>query len=179
MNAHQHKDFLVSSPLTVAPEWIDIYGHMNASRYFNVFIDEGFTLMEDLGLGRTYTRDFRCGIFAVSAQIQYQSELKLADVLRIRMRVLQVDRIRLLVLSEMLDEERGKVAATFEQLSVHVNLNTRKATPFSNAMRERIEDLANHHATVTLPEGHVRYLQCRSPAAPSARPPVRQVKVVP
>lgn len=164
----QHKNLLHSETVAVKPEWIDVYGHMNASHYFSVFIDEGFNLMDELGIGRKYTRDARCGIFSVGAQIQYQSELKLGDLLRIRMRVLKIDQIRLLVLSEMLDEARGRVTATFEQLSLHVNLDSRKATPFPSAIRESIEHHANIHAMIALPPGHIRYLQCRAPAARSA-----------
>ncbi|MCV0438909.1 MAG: thioesterase family protein [Hydrogenophaga sp.] len=163
-----HEPLLHSGLLTVKPEWIDLYGHMNASRYFSVFVDESFNLMEAIGVGRTHTRESGCGIFVVGAHVQYQSELKQADALRIRMRVLQVDRVRLLVLCEMLDDARNRVAATFEQLTVHVNLTDRKATPLADAKRARIESCARQHASVPLPSGHVRYLQCCAPAARSA-----------
>lgn len=158
-----------SASFVVTPEWIDLYGHMNASRYFSVFVDEGFALMDQLGLGRNYTQQSRHGIFAVSAHIQYRLEVKLGTPLHVRMRVLQMDHVRLLVLMEMVDEGRGQVTATFEQLTVHVGLDSRKVTSFPKEIHQRVERLAHGHASVDLPAGHIRYLHCRPVAALPAK----------
>lgn len=154
-----------SASFVVTHEWIDLYGHMNASRYFSVFVEEGFALMDQLGLGRIYTQQSRHGIFAVSAHIQYRSEVKVGAPLHVRLRVLQIDRIRLLVLMEMMDEARRQVIATFEQLTVHVGLDSRKVTSFPEEIHQRVERLAFGHASIELPAGHIRHLHCRPAVA--------------
>jgi acyl-CoA thioester hydrolase len=158
-------DLPCSASFVVAPEWIDIYGHMNASRYFSVFVEEGFALMDQLSLGRIYTQHSRHGIFVVSAHIQYRAEVKVGTPLHVRLRVLQIDHIRLLVLMEMMDEASGQVSATLEQLTVHVGLDSRKATSFPKEIYQRVEKLARGHASIDLPAGHIRYLHCRPASA--------------
>src|SRR5690606_11986564 len=62
-------DGLLSEPMVVPAEWLDLYGHMNAARYFQVFIDTGYALLGRLGLGDAYTRSQRRGIFLADARI--------------------------------------------------------------------------------------------------------------
>ncbi|MDM0015288.1 thioesterase family protein [Variovorax sp. J22P168] len=154
-----------SRPLPVEAGWIDSYGHMNAGRYFQLFIDEGYALMEKLGLGASYTKQHGAGIFVVDAHIRFLRELTLGARVHVRLRVLEVDRLRLLVLMELVDEDRDLTVATLEQLSVHADLGNRKARSFPDPLRQAIELVANVHSALALPVGHTRHLHCAGTAS--------------
>ena len=89
---------LHSRPVVVPAEWLDLYGHMNAARYFDVFVATGYSLLSQVGFDEAYARDRRCGIFLVDARIQYFHELRLGSCISLRLRILQADARRIQVL---------------------------------------------------------------------------------
>lgn len=147
-----------SGPLVVQSDWIDIYGHMNASRYFDVFVQEGYSLLNKIGLGSAYTSESGCGVFVVSVAAQFFHEMKQDETFRVSLRVLEVDKVRLLVLLEMFSETQSRLTATFEQLFLNVCLSTRKTKHFSNQVRDQLDQVAKDHSGIALPPKHVRHL---------------------
>ena len=154
-------DILLSDVHTVDESWIDLYGHMNMVRYVALFDDVGYRLMEQWGLGETYTRDVGFGLFVVDVALQYRRELRVGTPLQVALRLLDVDDKRLLTLLEIRRADDGTVAATMEQRSIHVDLQTRKVTPFAPAMAERLRALADVQSGYPLPPRHQRRLSCR------------------
>ena len=152
---------LHSRPVVVPAEWLDLYGHMNAARYFDVFVATGYSLLSQVGFDEAYARDRRCGIFLVDARIQYFHELRLGSCISLRLRILQADARRIQVLIEMLDDAQGHVAALLQQLFVHVSLETRRSAPFETPLRERIGQLIRQHGECPLPNGVQRRLDWR------------------
>ncbi|MGE6493172.1 thioesterase family protein [Cupriavidus metallidurans] len=144
---------LPSSTFEVEKGWIDEYGHMNAARYVEVFDREGFKLLEQLGVGLGYTEATRCGIYTVDIHVAYYRELLVGSPVVLRVRALQSDDKRLLCLMELSHATEGYVAATMEQLSVHVNLETRRAAPFPGALAEQLALAVKAHAAHPLPAG--------------------------
>ncbi len=157
---------LLSDVRTVEESWIDLYGHMNMVRYVALFDDVGYALMEQWGLGETYTRDEGFGLFVVDVAIHYRRELRVGTPLRVALRLLDADDKRLLSLLEIRRADDGTVAATMEQLSIHVDLSTRKVTPFAPALAERLRALAAVQSGLPLPPGHRRRLRLASNPSP-------------
>jgi acyl-CoA thioester hydrolase len=87
--------------------------------------------------------------------VAYYRELLVGSPVVLRVRALQSDDKRLLCLMELSHATEGYVAATMEQLSVHVNLETRRAAPFPG--------LAEQLALAVRPTPRIR---CRPAAAP-------------
>ncbi|WP_026640579.1 thioesterase family protein [Bordetella petrii] len=141
--------------LKVEPDWIDLYGHMNAARYVGVFDHYGYALLGELGVGESYTRESRCGIYTVDIAVNYRRELLAGDPLELRLRVLGADDKRLLCLMELFQTRDNYLAATMEQLSVHVNLDTRRSQAFPDSLLHSLQAAAHTHATVPLPDRHV------------------------
>ncbi|WP_247886682.1 acyl-CoA thioesterase, partial [Azospirillum brasilense] len=69
-------NILLSGVHTVDESWIDLYGHMNMVRYVALFDEVGYALMEQWGLGETYTRDKGLGLFVVDVAVHYRRELR-------------------------------------------------------------------------------------------------------
>ncbi|WP_459615546.1 thioesterase family protein [Bordetella sp. 2513F-2] len=154
---------LPHTTLSVDPAWIDEYGHMNAAHYVGVFDRVGFELMRQLGVGLDYTAATRCGAYTMNIHVAYLREVLAGDPLMLRLRVLESDDKRLLCLMELIQTRDGYVAATMEQLSLHVNLDTRRATPFPASLAQRLASLAAEHAAHPLPDGYRRMLPLKPP----------------
>jgi acyl-CoA thioester hydrolase len=115
---------LPSTTLSVDPAWIDEYGHMNAAHYVGIFDRVGFQLLREVGVGLDYTEATRCGIYTMNVHVAYLREVLAGDPLALRIRLLEADDKRLLCLMELMQTRDGYVAATMEQLSLHVDLET-------------------------------------------------------
>lgn len=146
-------DQLPSLTLEVDPSWIDSYGHMNTAKYVYVFDHFGYSLFELYGIGAPYTREKRCGLYNLEIRTSYLRELLSGEALKLRMRVLNADDKRMIVLYELFRVRDGLLAATMEQLSIHVDLTTRKVSPFPDAIRDTLADAVAAHGVLPLPEG--------------------------
>jgi len=76
----------------------------------------------------------------------------------LRIRLLEADNKRLMCMMELIQTRDGYLAATMEQLSLHVNLDTRRATPFPDALAQRLARTVEEHAAHPLPKEYRRLL---------------------
>lgn len=156
---------LQSQPVRVDESWIDLYGHMNMARYAALFDELGYALMDHWDLGEAYTRDSGMGLFVVDVAIHYRRELTAGTLVFVTLRLLEADGKRLLSLMELRRADDGSLAATMEQLSIHVDLATRRVVPFTGPIAQRLGALAAAHAAHPQPPGHRRRLHCRAAAS--------------
>ncbi|WP_333903407.1 thioesterase family protein [Achromobacter insolitus] len=154
---------LPSTTLSVDPAWIDEYGHMNAAHYVGIFDRVGFQLLREVGVGLDYTEATRCGIYTMNVHVAYLREVLAGDPLALRIRLLEADDKRLLCLMELMQTRDGYVAATMEQLSLHVDLDTRRAKPFPPKLAQRLARTVAEHAAQPLPQGYRRLLPLKPP----------------
>ncbi|MGS1010440.1 thioesterase family protein [Achromobacter anxifer] len=154
---------LPSTTLSVDPAWIDEYGHMNAAHYVGIFDRVGFQLLREVGVGLDYTEATRCGIYTMNVHVAYLREVLAGDPLALRIRLLEADDKRLLCLMELMQTRDGYVAATMEQLSLHVDLETRRVKPFPPELAQRLARTVAVHATQPLPAGYRRLLPLKPP----------------
>ncbi|SDR53848.1 acyl-CoA thioester hydrolase [Paraburkholderia fungorum] len=136
---------LPSLELIVESDWIDAYGHMNAACYVAVFDRLGFELLQECGVGLDYTEASGSGIYTVELHTSYHREVLKGDPLRLQLRLLECDEKRLIVLFELFQTRDRYLAATMEQLSIHVDLSTRRVTPFPEPVRGNLERLICEH----------------------------------
>lgn len=149
---------LPSTSLSVDPAWIDAYGHLNAAHYVGIFDRVGFELLSQVGVGLDYTEATRCGIYTMNIHVAYLREVLEGDPLMLRVRLLEADNKRLMCLMELIQTRDGYLAATMEQLSLHVNLDTRRATAFPDALAQRLAHTVVEHAAHPMPKEYRRIL---------------------
>lgn len=137
----------------VRSEWIDFNGHMNVAYYVVVFDNAVDVLFEALGYGRDWREAAGRSHFAVEAHIRYLGEVKLGTLVAVESRMLGADAKRLHHFHIMRNAETGAVAATFEVLSLTVDMTTRKAGSLAPADLQRALDAVAAHATLPLPDG--------------------------
>ncbi len=139
-------------PRSVDPAWIDYNGHLNMA-YYSLLFDNGLDHVFDrLGCGADYARSGAGSCFVVETHVSFLGELVVNDPLRITFQLLDADSKRLHYFMEMYHANDGYLAATSEQMSLHVDMATRRSAPFPPDIAARIETLKAQHATLPRPE---------------------------
>ena len=137
----------------VPAEWIDYNGHMNVAYYtlaFDNALDEIFD--DRLGIGENLAREGRFGPMALQTQIHYLGELLEGAGFACDFQLLDADHKRIHFFLTMVNLETGKPAATYESLSMNVDLKARRSAPYPDRARERIGRLRALHATLARPK---------------------------
>ncbi|XBQ10802.1 MAG: thioesterase family protein [Salinarimonas sp.] len=151
--------------MRVEDAWIDYNGHMNLAYYHVLFdrtLDEAFGLA---GLGPDYVAEKKASFFAAEAHVLYRRELKAGDAVRVTLQLLDTDEKRFHVYMEARHASEGWTAATCEMLSLHVDLTTKRVTPFPEEIRGNLEVMRSAHARLPRPDAVGRVI-----AIPSAEP---------
>jgi acyl-CoA thioester hydrolase len=141
----------VSSTMRVEPSWIDYNGHMNMAYYHVLFdraVDEGFGLV---GLGPDYLQERNASYFAAEVHTLYRRELRLGDAVRLTLQLIDFDEKRLHYYLEIRHATDGWVAATSENLSLHVYMGTRKVTPLPEDILTNLTLMREAHARLARP----------------------------
>ncbi|MDH6217251.1 thioesterase family protein [Streptomyces pseudovenezuelae] len=135
---------------TVRPEWIDYNGHMSEAFYVLVFGFATDALMERTGLDPAYRKSTDCSLYTVESHIRYLRDVPVEARLAVRTRVLGVAGKKVRLTHEMYvvadpSAEPGAdaaPAATTELLALHVDQSAGRATPFPDAVRDRLNGLS-------------------------------------
>ena len=142
----------VSSVMRVEPHWIDYNGHLNMA-YYNVFFDKAVDEIYELaGIGRGYLTTRHRSFFSAEVHIRYLRELHSGDPVRVTFQLLDYDSKRLHYFEQLFHAVEGWVSATSENLALHVDMDRKKATPFTDDVSKRLSRLKKSHARLPRPE---------------------------
>jgi acyl-CoA thioester hydrolase len=154
----------VSSQMQVEPAWIDYNGHLNMA-YYNVLfdraVDEAFEL---LGCGLDYLKTRNHSTFTAEVHVRYLRELHAGDPVQVTFQLLDFDAKRMHYFEQLLHATEGWVSATSENMSLHVDMATKKTAPFPPEVTERLAAMLASHRTLPHPEAAGRRI-----AMPGAR----------
>ena len=117
---------------TIPIDWTDYNGHMNESRYGQVFSDAADVVMVMIGADQAYI-DAGNSFFTVEIDIKFLRECRASDPFTVHSRVTEAVGKKLRLLHEMIAAD-GTVLATGDQLLLHVSLETRRTSPMPDAM---------------------------------------------
>ena len=129
----------------VRPEWIDNNHHMNMGYYVVVFDLATDTWLAWVGLDEAHRRAQRVTTFCLEAHVTYHREVREGDPLRFTTRLLAFDAKRIHYFHEMYHAEAGYLASTNELLSLHVSQETRRASPMTPAILQRLAQIQKTH----------------------------------
>lgn len=155
----------VSSSMRVEPGWIDYNGHLNTAFYHVLFdraVDEAFSLV---GLGPDYVTEQKASFFHVEGHTLYKRELTQDQQVRVTLRLIDYDLRRLHYYMELRDAAEGWVAAVAEHLSIHVDMQTRRASPFPKDVFDNLAVMKTAHARLPRPEALGRSISLQRTAA--------------
>jgi acyl-CoA thioester hydrolase len=149
----------VSSIMRVEPEWIDYNGHLNMA-YYNVLfdraVDEAYEL---IGVGADYVTNRRQSVFTAEIHVRYLRELHAGDPVRVTFQLIDYDAKRLHYFEQLFHATDGWVSATSENLSLHVDMMSRKTTAFPHEVATRLAEMKASHALLPVPEAAGRRIE--------------------
>ena len=123
----------------VRPEWIDYNGHLNEAYYVLVFGHATDAAMVGLGMTPDYLTDTGTSLYTLEAHVRYLAEVPPDARLEVRTSVIGMTGKLLWLWHEMWSE--GRLRATAEVLTVHVDTRIGRSSPFPERLRARAEAL--------------------------------------
>ena len=143
----------LSSVMQIEPQWIDYNGHLNMA-YYNVMFDRAIDeLWLKLGIGPTYMKARHGSTFTAECHVRYVREIHFGDPVQVSILLVAADHKRLHTFEELRHATEGWLSATSENMTIHIDMTTRKTAPFPPDIRTRIDAVANAHAIVPRPQG--------------------------
>ena len=139
----------------ILPEWIDSNGHMNVAYYLMAF-DESLDIFfedEDMKMGESYLREEKASSFTLECHIHYLRELREGDPFQISLQLLDKDAKRIHAFMRMHHAREGYLAATCEQMLIHVDMVTRRASPFPKRIVQALDKMMEAHRRLPKAEG--------------------------
>lgn len=124
----------------VEPRFVDAMGHMNVAWYAHLFDRAVWARFAELGLDEAYLARERRGMFALERDTRYLSELRGGQGLTIHTALVEAREKTLRFVHYMRDVEKEVVSATEEVVAAHIDLETRRTTPFPPALRARFAE---------------------------------------
>jgi acyl-CoA thioester hydrolase len=135
----------------VIEDWIDYNGHLNMAYYHVIFDRSVDHFFDYLGVGSVYARSGAGSCFTMEVHVSYLNELALHDEVEVRLQLLDFDSKRLHFFQQMYHKKEGYLAATSEQLSLHVDMQTRKTAPFPSNVIGTLERAITEHEKLPVP----------------------------
>jgi|TARA_R110002072_G_scaffold36007_3_gene106059 acyl-CoA thioester hydrolase len=145
----------------VESDWIDLNGHMNMA-YYNLLFDEGLdALFNVLGIGWEYTKQGEGSCFTAEIHVTYLDELSEGEPVRVTYQLLDWDEKRLHLFGRMYHGTEGYLAATSEQMAIHVDMKSRRASPMPESVQEVAAAIMKDHKSLDQPEQAGRVIGIR------------------
>ncbi len=140
------------SPLmTVEPQWTDYNGHLNMA-YYNVLFDRANDhALATLGMNLDYVQNRKLTIYTAEVHVCYVRELHQGHQVYATFQIIDHDQKRLHVFQELYHED-GWLAATSEQLALHIDMSGPKVAPFPQDIMANVKTMAAAHAALERPE---------------------------
>ena len=105
----------------------DIYQHMNVQHYVAAISDSFFSLMTEVGLGKSAIDEHEIGLVAVNMNIDYLAEVHAGNVVYMRAAIERVGGKKMSCLYRLYDLESGVVAMKARVLYVCMDLAARRS----------------------------------------------------
>jgi len=141
---------IVCPPIAVIDDWIDYNGHMNMA-FYNVVFDKAVDHLFDLlGIGVDYVAQTNSSCFTMETHVTYAQEVVLHDPLRVSIQLLDHDAKRLHIFLQMFHADQDYLAATMEQMVLHVDLTRRKAAEMPAQVRAAVQQLHIAHSELPI-----------------------------
>lgn len=144
----------------VPPEWIDSNGHMHDARYIDMFHLGVRKFFDAVGLGDEY-RAQGCSLFNMGMNLDYVRELFAEDSVRITIQLVDWNSKMIHLFAELHHAEHGYLCAANERLLMHVDMTSRRSTPFPAQILNALEMARARQGDVVQSERMGRRLQIR------------------
>jgi len=124
----------------VAHPWLcDAFGHLNTRNYVAMFDDASFHFFSALGASALALQREGKGWADVKAELEFKAEVPLGHLVVVRTGAGKVGRTSLTYRHEMRGADDETLHATMQTVTVHFDLQARRAIALPDAVRETAE----------------------------------------
>src|SRR6478752_6871042 len=123
---------------TVQEEWIDFNGHMTNAAYVAAFDIASVALLHRIGIDPAYREREGCSTFALELHTVFHRELGRNERYAVETRVLDFDTKRIHIFHEVKNATEGFLAASFEVVTIHVDLKLRRSKVLPSVIVEQL-----------------------------------------
>jgi acyl-CoA thioester hydrolase len=134
--------------LTVPPEYEDYNGHMKITHHLGLHDDAGPAFFSLLGLDEAYFVERRNGIVDLEHHIRYAAEVFAGDRVAVHSRLLARSAKTMHGIWFLANLSREQVANTLEFVSVHIDQEQRRASPFPADLAARLDRVIAEHGAL-------------------------------
>lgn len=135
----------VTHQATIPESYLDLMGHMNVMWYTHLFGQATVGLFKLMGMDRAYFQNFQSGSFALSQFFNYRNEVRAGERVKLRSRLLARSEKKFHSMHFMTKEDTEILAATDEFLGIHIDMKTRRSSPFAPHIADQIDRLIQEH----------------------------------
>lgn len=134
----------------VPAEWIDYNGHMNDSRYLEIFGHATDALLARLGMDDAMLqRGF--SYYTVETHLRHLDEIKLGEAYAATTQLLSHDQKRLHLFHRLYHDD-GRLLATAEQMLLHVDMKAHRAIAAAPEVLSALQNLAESQRGLGQPD---------------------------
>lgn len=136
---------------TVTPGFIDVNGHMNIRHYLDACAQSADAICRRIGIDDAYRAERRLGVFTAEHHIRYVGELHEGDAFSVHTRVLDRSARAGHLLAHLVDRTRAALSCTVEILLVHVDMDSRRPSPFPDDVAAALDEWIGASRALTWP----------------------------
>jgi len=133
---------------TIPESYLDSMGHMNVMWYTYLFGRATGGLFKLLGMNRDYFQSHQAGSFALAQYFSYRKEVRVGEHVTLHSRLLGRSEKKFHIMHFMTKAEGHVLAATGEFLGAHIDMTTRRTSPFAPEIAENLDRLIAEHAAL-------------------------------
>jgi len=138
----------ITHEATIPATYLDSMGHMNVMWYTHLFGRATCGLFKLVGMDDAYFRDRDTGSFALAQFFRYRKEVRVGERVMLRSRVVARSEKQFHVVHFMTKEPQHVLAATGEFLAAHIDMSTRKTSPFDPQIAQNLDRLIAEHSAL-------------------------------
>jgi acyl-CoA thioester hydrolase len=137
---------------TVRREWLDYNGHLNAGYYAVAFNFAFEAFLRHMGIGKQHVLSGGGTTYALECHITYLRELKEGEPIHFTLQMLDLDEKKFHFFIRMRQSQHGFLAATYEQISIYVDPETRRSAPMPAKLYANFAGLRKAHLGIPVPK---------------------------
>jgi acyl-CoA thioester hydrolase len=133
---------------TIPESYLDSMGHMNVMWYTHLFGQAACGLFKLAGMDRQYFQDHHAGTFALAQVFRYHKEVRAGERVAVRSRLVARSARQFHAIHFMTKGDELLLAATGEFLAAHVDMRTRRTSPFAHHIAENLDHILSQHSAL-------------------------------
>jgi acyl-CoA thioester hydrolase len=123
----------------VPPDYIDLNGHMNIGHYLLLGAESVWRRCTDLEMGDSYIPERGLSNFTAEHHIRYFAEVLEGEQVSTHVRLLERSDKVLHGIALIVNRSRQQLACTVEVTLVHMDMSTRRSTPFPDDIAHSVD----------------------------------------